>query len=106
MALTHAPAHTTSHPDRFVDEEPLLTENSSELDPLESGGPHLVRWMVDGSENVSPAQAAADVWRDNFGRGPDRPGPDDACVFTVIDRATGRSVEIDLSEERFAHLFA
>ncbi|MGW0881334.1 hypothetical protein [Streptomyces sp. NPDC002671] len=34
-----------------------------------------------------------------------QPSADDACVLTVIDRSTGQSAEIDLSDEQHAHLF-
>lgn len=79
------------------------------LDPLEpatSGHEEYpVSWVTDSDISASPADAAAMVWREVFRRGPWQPNNEEACVFVVTDPNTGRQVEIDLSEERFAHLF-
>ncbi|MFJ2662521.1 hypothetical protein [Arthrobacter koreensis] len=57
--------------------------------------PWEVSWQID-STGSSPEEAAAKIWRDIFGR--TAVTPDDACVFTVRDAATGESVRVDLSE--------
>lgn len=77
------------------------------LDPLEPAhgiAEYPVSWEIDW-DGTSPADAAAQVWREVFCRGSWQPNNEEACVFIVTDTNTGRQVEIDLSEERFAHLF-
>ncbi|MFF1880248.1 hypothetical protein ACFVVC_02100 [Pseudarthrobacter sp. NPDC058196] len=76
-----------------------------QLDPLEGTGSeeYLVGWAID-QDAASPAEAARKVWREVFQRGPWQPGAHDGCIFTVS--RDGRRVEIDLSDERFAHLFS
>lgn len=78
------------------------------LDPLEPATRDSEEYPVSWEtcwDGTSPADAAAFVWREVFRRGPWQPNNDEACVFTVTDSKTGRRVEIDVSEERFAHLF-
>ncbi len=76
------------------------------LDPLEPSligtDEYAVSWRIN-QDATSPAEAAARVWRSVFRRGPFQPSADEACVMTVVNG--DRAVEIDLSEERFAHLF-
>ncbi|MFJ5071649.1 hypothetical protein ACIQC7_35060 [Kitasatospora sp. NPDC088556] len=64
-----------------------------------------MRWEIDSDEEAWPAQAALNAWRAKFRRGYEKPSADDACVFTVIDGSAGRSVQIDLSDERHTNLF-
>ena len=76
-----------------------------ELDPLapEPGGLH-VEWEIDADDGgLSPAQAAIDIWRRVFRRGTTQPSAGDACVFLVS--SGHHAVQVDLSEERYAHLF-
>lgn len=87
------------------EDTPLDAENHDALDPLKTGGPYRVSWSIDGDEDFSPAQAALHAWQKNFRRGAHQPTNDEACVFTVLDPTTGQSVDIDLSDARFAHLF-
>lgn len=75
------------------------------LDPFEDRpAERLVAWEID-AEGPNPAAAALDVWVRSFGYSHQRPGPDDPCVFIVTDRNTDRSVQIDLSDDQYAHLF-
>lgn len=67
----------------------------SESFPTAEDHPWIVSWMVD-SDAPSAEEAAAQVWRDFFGRSV--AGPDDACSFTVTDVKSGTSVEVDLSK--------
>lgn len=55
-----------------------------------------VTWTID-QEAATPAEAAAAVWREIFGRWHATDG--DACVFEVTDPATGKVHEIDLSND-------
>ncbi|MDP9903158.1 hypothetical protein [Arthrobacter bambusae] len=89
----------------YESETQPVAETNDALDPFQTDGPYRVTWSIDGDEDSSPARAAANAWTQNFNRGAAQPCPDDACVFTVTDSKTGRSVDIDLSEEEFAHLF-
>lgn len=100
-----AEAALTYFRENFEDDTPLDTESSNALSPLTTGGPYRVSWSIDGEEDFSPAQVALHAWQRNFRRGAHQPNPDEACVFTVLDQTTGRSVDIDLSDARFAHLF-
>lgn len=75
--------------------EPDEETEISEAFPPSGEHPWVVSWTVD-SDAPSAEEAAAQVWRDFFGRSV--AGPDDACSFTVTDAATGQSVEVDLSE--------
>lgn len=61
-------------------------------------------WPID-EENFSAAREAVAGWQDVFTRGAGQPGPEESCVVTVIDPRTGAAALIDLSDERFAHLF-
>ncbi|MDW6058039.1 hypothetical protein SAZ11_08045 [Streptomyces sp. FXJ1.4098] len=91
-------------PDHRTGGEPV-TAGTGELDPdITNDGSYPVRWEIDSDQGVSPVQAALDVWREKFLRYNEQPDDGDACVFTVIERFTGRSVEIDLSDKRHAHL--
>lgn len=63
----------------------------------------LVTWQIDAGEGRSPAQAAIQAWMRTFNCGATQPTNDEACVFTVFQG--DRSVQIDLSDERFAELF-
>lgn len=77
----------------------------AELDPLEPGQgteEYHLAWEID-SDGTSPVDAAIDTWRQIFRRGYLQPSADDACVFEVT--LGDRSTQIDLSDERFAHLF-
>lgn len=79
-------------------------EQEPELDPfVPIAGEPPIFWEVNCDEDVSPAEAAKRVWQRLFRRGTSQPAADKACVFTVV--VDGREVEIDLSEERYAHLF-
>ncbi|MFJ7280869.1 hypothetical protein [Kitasatospora sp. NPDC098663] len=92
-------------PAHCMNDEPVGA-SADGLDPdATGGGPYLVRWEIDSDEEAGPAQAALDAWRTKFRRGYEQPSAEDACVFTVIDRFTGRSVQIDLSDERHTTLF-
>lgn len=91
--------------ENYEDDTTLDAEHDDALDPLKTGGPYQVSWSIDGDEDFSPAQAALHAWQQNFRRGAHQPTGDEACVFTVLDPTTDRSVEIDLSDEQFAHLF-
>jgi hypothetical protein len=62
---------------------------------LSEDHPWVVSWTIDSNAS-SPEEAAAKIWREVFGR--DFAGTDDACTFTVTDVESGKSVEIDLSE--------
>jgi hypothetical protein len=77
------------------------------LEPLQTQ-PHptdyRLEWTID-QDASTPAAAAREIWRQVFRRGPFQPNADEACVFTVTDPCSGRSVEIDLSDEQFAALF-
>lgn len=64
---------------------------------------YFVTWEIN-QDGKTPAEAAAAVWQQIFRRGHLQPSADEACIFTVTEG--DRSVLIDLSEERFAHLFA
>lgn len=64
-------------------------------------GSFRLTWAID-AEGPSYAAAAAEIWRTVFGRD-GQPGPDEACVFTVEE--PGATVVIDLSDEKYAHLF-
>ncbi|MFI5702604.1 hypothetical protein ACIA78_21470 [Streptomyces xanthochromogenes] len=68
----------------------------AELDPTtERDTAWLVSWEID-AEGGSALGAARQVWADIFGR--DGATDGDTCVFTVVDKATGQSVVIDLSD--------
>ncbi|MFE4335375.1 hypothetical protein ACFRQM_40010 [Streptomyces sp. NPDC056831] len=60
---------------------------------------------TDSEEEAFPAQAARNTWRNSFGRDDEQPSDNDICVFIVLDRSTGRSIEIDLRDERHVHPF-
>lgn len=64
-----------------------------------STGTYRVTWTID-QEAASAVEAAAEVYRQYFGRDPKIAGPDDACVFTVIApyAEADEGEEIDLSE--------
>ena len=65
----------------------------------------LVTWAIDDlDESRSPAEAAARVWRDCFGR--TTANDEDACFFTVLDRTTGETTNVDLSEHDLDELLA
>lgn len=57
----------------------------------------LLRWEIDLDPDDDPRTAALQVWHEIFGRG--TPGPDDACIFTAVDTATGEETTFDLSKE-------
>ena len=59
-------------------------------------------WNI-AAYGTSPAAAAASLWRDYFDDSGLQPAQDRACVFTVHFDAHG--LEIDLSDQQFAHLF-
>jgi hypothetical protein len=64
----------------------------------------LVRWEINTADDwVDPFEAAARVWRDNFGR--TEANPDDACVFTVVE-TDGTQTTVDLSDTSLAHTYA
>ncbi|MFI9629272.1 hypothetical protein [Streptomyces sp. NPDC052042] len=93
-----------SVPEHRTDDEPSGA-SADGLDPdTVVPGSSLVQWKVDSDEDVTPAQAALDTWREHFGRDDGRPPNEECCVFTVVGEH-GRSVVIDLSDERYAHLF-
>lgn len=76
------------------------------LDPLEPAHgteSYQLTWQID-QDGPSPAEAAVRVWQDIFSRGPFQPNAEDACVFEITD-AAGRRISIDLSDDRYAHLF-
>lgn len=100
-----AEAALTYFRENYEDEELPATKNDIPLDPLNDSGSYVVKWTIDGEENLTPAQAALRTWQQNFRRGAHKPTSDEACVFTVLDPTTGRSIDIDLSDARFAHLF-
>ena len=76
---------------------------TTELDPMVPvPAGVLIGWEINGEPDLSPAAAAAKVWQDVFGRH-GRPTSEEACVFEAF--VGGRSITIDLSEDRFAHLF-
>lgn len=78
------------------------------LDPLQSifgTQEYSLSWHIESDGN-SAADAAARTWRETFRRGYSQPSADDACVFLVTEPDTGATVEVDLSEERFADLFS
>lgn len=80
--------------------------NQPPLDPHgERDTNWLVSWEIDVDVVDTPAQAAAAVWLHNFDRGPVQPSNQECCVFTVTDRGTGQSVQIDLSDEQMDRLF-
>ncbi|WP_424863032.1 hypothetical protein [Streptomyces sp. MMS24-I29] len=92
-------------PEHLEGGEPA-TDRTRILAPDITGeGPYLVRWEIDSDEGVSPAQAALNAWRENFGGGDGQPSNEECCVFTIFGVPTGRSVEIDLSDELHTHLF-
>lgn len=67
---------------------------------------NIITWEIsDVIEGASPAREVVEIWTKIFNRGPFQPTSEEACVFTVTDR-DGRSVQIDLSDEKYAHLFA
>lgn len=77
---------------------------TTELDPMVPvPAGVLIGWEISGEPDHSPAAAAAKVWQNVFGRR-GRPTSEEACVFEAF--VGGRSVTIDLSEDRFAHLFS
>lgn len=82
---------------------PKHLSESATLDASVPGGPYQVSWMIDSGDDISPAEAAARAWRQSFNRGSAQPTGEECCVFTIAD--DDRSVVIDLSEPRFAHLF-
>lgn len=74
------------------------------LDPFAPfQGEPPISWEVNGDEGISPAEAAKRVWQQFFRHGTSQPSSEEACVFTVS--VGNGKVEIDLSDERFAHLF-
>lgn len=74
------------------------------LDPFAPvDGEPPITWEANCDEGVSPAEAAKRVWRRFFRRGHLQPSSDEGCVFTVS--VGDRKAVIDLSEERYAHLF-
>lgn len=82
-----------------------VPESNGALDPLIDSGLYAVTWTIDSDEGLSPAQAALRAWQKNFRRGTHQPSNEEACVFAVLDPSTGWSVDIDLSDSKFAHLF-
>lgn len=85
-----------------------ITEPSiSTLDPLERRTTAWdVAWSIDSEDESSATAAAVSIWRFIFGRGYSQPTNEEACLFVVTDKTTGESVEIDLSDERFASFFS
>lgn len=66
--------------------------------PVNLSGPpveYRVQWNITLGAD-SPRKAAVTAWTHIFGR--EAPSPDDASVFTVTDDASGKSYDIDLSE--------
>lgn len=59
-------------------------------------------WNI-AAYGTSPAAAAASLWREYFENSGLQPAPDRACVFTV--HFDDHGLEIDLSDQQFAHLF-
>lgn len=77
------------------------------LEPLETQ-PHPANYRLEwtiAQDAATPAAAVQRVWRQVFRRGPLQPNADEACVFTVTESYSGRSAEIDLSDDQFAVLF-
>jgi len=62
----------------------------------------LISWTINGENDSedpsSPMDVASHVWRETFGRR--HASAEDACVFEVMDNATGETVTVDLSEHR------
>ncbi len=84
----------TEHGVVYLDPDELQ-EISEEL-PLSEEHPWTISWAID-STGSSPEEAAAKIWREVFGR--TLAGTDDACVFTVADPESGKSVKVDLSQD-------
>jgi hypothetical protein len=84
----------TEHGVVYLDPEEM--QEISEERPYPETHDWTVSWTID-STGCSPAEAAAKVWREQFGR--TLAGTDDACVFTVTDAVSGESVSIDLSQD-------
>lgn len=61
-------------------------------------------WEIQ-ADGKSPVEAAISAWQQTFRRGGLQPSTEEACVFDVTDRSTGDTVQIDLSDERFAIFF-
>jgi hypothetical protein len=84
----------TEHGVVYLDPEEI--QEISEEWPYPETHDWTVSWEID-STGSTPQEAAAKVWREQFGR--NLAGTDDACVFTVTDTASGEFVRIDLSED-------
>lgn len=75
---------------------------SDREEPLDLLKPQDVEWLVrwttqeTSGEPASPLQAAANAWRESFGRRQATDG--DACVFEVEHPGTGQSATVDLSD--------
>jgi hypothetical protein len=82
------------------------------LDPREATtAPLRVTWCADAevdfaTEEAVPASAALGVWQRSFNRGPHQPDGEQACVFDVVDVATGKSARVDLALPEYRDLFA
>lgn len=76
---------------------------SDPLHPAHGTEEYTLTWTVSG-DGTSPADAAARVWREVLRRGPWQPNDDETCIFHVTGE--NGSAQVDLSDERFAYLFA
>lgn len=65
----------------------------------------LVSWQLDVDVVDTAAQAATAVWVHNFNRDCSQPSNEECCVFVVTAKATGQSVQVDLSDETNARIF-
>ena len=86
-------AFETEHGTVYLD--PDQQTEISEEGPYDDQHEWFVSWSIDGNGST-PEQAAARVWREVFGR--TDAGPDDACVFDVMDEETNKTVTVDLSK--------
>lgn len=83
----------TEHGTIYLD--PEVETVISEETPFGDHHEWQVAWTIDG-HGSSPEQAAARTWIRHFGR--TMASDDDACIFTVTDPGTNRSVTVDLSK--------
>ena len=83
----------TEHGTVYFDPEDQI--HIDEAVPYDDQHEWLGSWTID-SYGAPPAEAAARVWRQHFGR--TLAGNDDACVFTVVDSESKTEHTVDLSE--------
>lgn len=98
----------------YEDDQIRAMQAQGLTDPDEAPRPHepvsgalRVSWSIDSEEDLSPAQAAFEVYKQHFTdrlNPVNQPAPDSACVFDVA-LPDGRSIQIDLASEAYAHLF-